>query len=208
MIQQLTEIRNNILSALEQNDNILAKMFVKDLDTLLHDLSNQQEEPKQELGKELFELEQELDIPSSMRWHNSRPKQLENELRARFPANIEGSEEFNEANKQETIEEFIKQSNTPEGLDQFSYDKGLEDGANWQKERMVSKESYEDALSMQKASNAGYESKIKELKQQLKEMYSEEECYRKLHNLMTDIKIFGVVINDDTDLKKWFDKKK
>jgi hypothetical protein len=34
-----------------------------------------EEEPKQELEKELFELEQELDIPSSMRWHNSKPKQ-------------------------------------------------------------------------------------------------------------------------------------
>jgi hypothetical protein len=34
-----------------------------------------QEEPKQDLEKEMFELEQELDIPSSMRWHNSKPKQ-------------------------------------------------------------------------------------------------------------------------------------
>jgi hypothetical protein len=42
--------------------------------------------------------------------------------------------------KQETLEEFINQSNTPEGLDQFSYDKGLEDGAKWQKERMYSEE--------------------------------------------------------------------
>jgi hypothetical protein len=33
------------------------------------------EEPKQDLEKEMFELEQELDIPSSMRWHNSKPKQ-------------------------------------------------------------------------------------------------------------------------------------
>jgi len=33
------------------------------------------EEPKQDLEKEIFELEQELDIPSSMRWHNSKPKQ-------------------------------------------------------------------------------------------------------------------------------------
>jgi hypothetical protein len=41
---------------------------------------------------------------------------------------------------QETIEEFINQSNTPEGLDQFSYDKGLEDGTKWQKERMYSEE--------------------------------------------------------------------
>jgi hypothetical protein len=37
---------------------------------------------------------------------------------------------------QETFEEFINQSNTPEGLDQFSYDKGLKDGAKWQQERM------------------------------------------------------------------------
>jgi hypothetical protein len=35
----------------------------------------EQEEPKQDLEKEMFELEQELDIPSSMRWHNSKPKQ-------------------------------------------------------------------------------------------------------------------------------------
>jgi hypothetical protein len=35
-----------------------------------------QEEPKQDLEKEMFELEQELDIPSSMRWHNSKPKQF------------------------------------------------------------------------------------------------------------------------------------
>jgi hypothetical protein len=41
---------------------------------------------------------------------------------------------------QETFEEFINQSNTPEGLDQFSYDKGLEDGAKWQQERMYSEE--------------------------------------------------------------------
>ena len=33
------------------------------------------EEPKQDLEKEMFELEQELDIPSHLRWHNSKPKQ-------------------------------------------------------------------------------------------------------------------------------------
>jgi hypothetical protein len=33
------------------------------------------EEPKQDLEKEIFELEQELDIPSHLRWHNSKPKQ-------------------------------------------------------------------------------------------------------------------------------------
>jgi hypothetical protein len=34
-----------------------------------------QEELKQDLEKEMFELEQELDIPSNLRWHNSKPKQ-------------------------------------------------------------------------------------------------------------------------------------
>jgi len=33
------------------------------------------EEPKKDLEKEMFELEQELDIPSHLRWHNSIPKQ-------------------------------------------------------------------------------------------------------------------------------------
>ena len=33
------------------------------------------EEPKQDLEKEMFELEQELDIPSNLRYHNSKPKQ-------------------------------------------------------------------------------------------------------------------------------------
>ena len=34
-----------------------------------------QEESKQDLEKEMFDLEQELDIPSSFRWHNSKPNQ-------------------------------------------------------------------------------------------------------------------------------------
>jgi hypothetical protein len=34
-----------------------------------------EKEPKQDLEKEIFELEQELDIPSHLRWHNSKPKQ-------------------------------------------------------------------------------------------------------------------------------------
>jgi hypothetical protein len=33
------------------------------------------EEPKKDLEKEMFDLEQELDIPSHLRWHNSKPKQ-------------------------------------------------------------------------------------------------------------------------------------
>jgi hypothetical protein len=43
MKNKLIEIRNGILSALEQNDGILSKMYVNKLDTLIHELSNQQE---------------------------------------------------------------------------------------------------------------------------------------------------------------------
>jgi hypothetical protein len=42
---------------------------------LYYKITIPQEEPKQDLEEEMFELEQQLDIPSSMRWHNSKPKQ-------------------------------------------------------------------------------------------------------------------------------------
>jgi ribosomal 50S subunit-associated protein YjgA (DUF615 family) len=53
-----------------------------------------------------------------------------------------------------------------------------------------------------------------QLIQQAKEMekeqkgYSEKECYKILHNLMTDIKLQGLRINDDIDLKNWFEQNK
>lgn len=52
---------------------------------------------------------------------------------------------------------------------------GFVQGSKWQQERSISKEAYEDSLNMQKCSNAGYESKINELKSEIKLMYSEEE---------------------------------
>lgn len=39
-------------------------------------------------------------------------------------------------------------------------------------------------------------------------VYSEEEVYNKLHNLMTEIKLNSLVINDDMDLKQWFNENK
>jgi hypothetical protein len=71
----------------------------------------QQEEPKQDLEKEMFELEQELDIPSSMRWHNSKPKQ---EIKLEDIFNDEkkqGVKDLIDAHKQETtLEEVAKWS--------------------------------------------------------------------------------------------------
>jgi hypothetical protein len=53
------------------------------------------EESKQGLEKEMFELEQELDIPSNLRWHNSKPKQetLEEAIKKEYKFRI-GSHSF------------------------------------------------------------------------------------------------------------------
>jgi hypothetical protein len=69
--------------------------------------------PKQDLEKEMFDLEQELDIPSSMRWHNSKPKQetLE-EAAAKYvetkwePAQEENRESFIAGAKSEAARDY------------------------------------------------------------------------------------------------------
>lgn len=77
------------------------------------------EEPKQDLEKEMFELEQELDIPSSMRWHNSKPKQetLEEAAKRLYPLRNTFLERFKDLEQKIFIE-----------------------GAKWQAERSYSEE--------------------------------------------------------------------
>ena len=79
------------------------------------------EEAKQDLEKEMFELEQELDIPSHLRWHNSKPKQetLEEVAERLFPINT-GDESLDYQNK-------VRKPNWISG-------------AKWQQERMYSEE--------------------------------------------------------------------
>ena len=62
---------------------IASELEMRDIEIIV--LSTEALKDKQELEKEMFELEQELDIPSNLRWHNSKPKQetLE-ELKKRF----------------------------------------------------------------------------------------------------------------------------
>jgi hypothetical protein len=74
------------------------------------------EKPKQDLEKEMFELEQELDIPSFMRWHNSKPKQ-------------------------ETLEEAVEnytKDGTKHYMEKTNVELGFIAGAKWQAERMYS----------------------------------------------------------------------
>lgn len=67
MIQQLIEIRNNILSAIEANDNILAKMAINDLDTLLYKVS-------QEEKKEMYREEEVIVLLQKYRYDLSSGK--------------------------------------------------------------------------------------------------------------------------------------
>ena len=72
--------------------------------------------PKEDLEKEMFELEQQLDIPSSLRWHNSKPKK-------------------------ETLEE-AKESYLDSPLP-HSYKRAVEFGVKWQQEQDKNKYSEE-----------------------------------------------------------------
>jgi hypothetical protein len=75
-----------------------------------------------------------------------------------------------------------------------------------EKERNNKQETIEEAAERMYQNKAAQRIFIKGAKWQQKRMYSEEECYKTLHNLMTDIKLQGLVINDDIDLKRWFEQ--
>jgi hypothetical protein len=98
-----------------------------------------QKEPKQltDLEKEMFELEQELDIPSSMRWHNSKPKQ---EIKLEDIFNDEkkqGVKDLIDAHKQETLEEVAERIayDSTEANKGFHSIKMFIKGAKWMQER-------------------------------------------------------------------------
>ena len=80
------------------------------------------EKPKQDLEKEMFDLEQELDIPSHLRWHNSKPKQETLEEAAEKYA-----KQFDYAEDSSPLIDFIA-------------------GAKWQQERMYSEEDMREAF--------------------------------------------------------------
>lgn len=63
---------------------------------------------------------------------------------------------------------------------------------------------YEDSLNMQRASNAGYESKIAELQEQIKRMYSEEEILELVNNF--EIHLGSAKIHEMMTFKKWFER--
>lgn len=83
-------------------------------------------------------------------------------------------------------------------------DKELEKAANDFADKFLD-EKDEDSPFQAQAALLGFEQGVKWAQER---MYSQEECYRVLHNLMTDIKLQGLTINDDIDLKKWFEKHK
>ncbi len=119
---------------------------------------------------------------------------------------------------EETIEEaaerfYFEQSKSYEDTIEPIFDNsrylvaGFIEGAKWQQERTISKECYEDSLNMQMASNAGYESKIKELKDKIKTMYSEEDLKNAFRDGVgsvdcnQDVGMFCILTED-----KWFEQ--
>jgi hypothetical protein len=83
----------------------------------------------------------------------------------------------------ETLEEFIIEI-TKNFKDEMSIKfttGGIKLGAKYMQDKTISKDAYEDSLNMQRCSNAGYENKISELENKIKQMYSEEEVLALLH---------------------------
>jgi hypothetical protein len=101
--------------------------------------------------------------------------------------------------KQETLEEaaekYVKSDLKKTPLYWLFHDT-FKDGAKWQAQRMVSKVSYEEALSMQKTSNFGYESKINELEEQIKRMYSKKD----IKDFLETLHFNGYIDHDVTKL--------
>lgn len=90
----LTTDTNLIKDGIQSIDNVFLRWFIKNPSCekvevknysfseypLIYKIIIPKEESKQDLEKEMFELEQELDIPSNLRWHNSKPKQETKEI--------------------------------------------------------------------------------------------------------------------------------
>lgn len=129
-----------------------------------------QEEPKQSPFLEADKIDGEWlsPIPEERAWQEENLKKIFESYPNGFPKwgylnslillGLKRIEIINKKNQNiDELEEFITKSNTPEGLDQFSYEKGLEDGANWQAEGRYSEGEVRLMLSESfKSSQEGY----------------------------------------------------
>ena len=103
------------------------------------------EESKQDLEKEMFELEEQLDIPSYLRWYNSKPKQ--ETLEEAYLNQL-----IDEANKEWTVDRRLAK----EVAIKF---------AKWQQERMYSEEEVIELLkTFDKNFNSGIVERNKGIK--------------------------------------------
>lgn len=93
------------------------------------------EEAKQDLEKEMFELEQELDIPSHLRWHNSKAKQetLEEVIGKQFQLNSSTE---------------IKDEKYVYLIDKHRFKIAVNNILKWQQERMYSEEDMKSAFKV------------------------------------------------------------
>jgi len=105
--------------------------------------------------KEMFESEQQLDIPSSMRWHNrDEPKDVVLGYKTSLDAQMLDSK----LPKQETLEEAMAANGYDFPASDNLWREGVQFGANWQAEKMYSEEEVRLMLSESfKASQEGYD---------------------------------------------------
>ena len=83
----------------------------------------------------------------------------------------------------------------------------LQKGAKWQAEKdRLDVGLLQIELNHTKTLLASCEKALEDRDNQTKKMYSEEETYRILHSLMMEIQLNGLLIDDDTDLKNWFEQ--
>jgi hypothetical protein len=161
-------VRNPSCESVEVINEQYTQNYHKDIWYNRYKIIIPQEEPKQDLEKEMFELEQELDIPSSMRWHNSKPKQ---EIKLEDIFNDEkkqGVKDLIDAHKQETLEE------AAERYARFNFDSSFLDiddhfiaGAEWRQGRLYSEEDLKEAFrqgqdNMDYSEMFGWDSKLTE----------------------------------------------
>ena len=110
---------------------------------------------------------------------------------------------------QETLEEAAKRIFPNKDSFGATARNGFVQGAKWKEEISISKEAYEDSLNMQRCSNAGYQSKINELKSEIGRMYNEEEFEEKTLLSMISIMQEYSIINESSVVqfhKEWFEQ--
>jgi hypothetical protein len=109
MKEQLIQIKNNILKALNANDNMLAKMALNDLDTLLHKTYSEDETIEEAiLNKFPKSSNQVIDFANNLRREGAKyqSERMYSESEVIILLNKFGSKVYGDYTRNTTMEEF------------------------------------------------------------------------------------------------------